>query len=1304
MRDYTPDESYVFALVAADALVVLAGDERLRASSDALDGFIITPYETATERALQLEISTRGPIVLRLEPRETSGHPWREGWALELEAVLPNGAKQSLGVLRPGEDLALVGPILAGELRASMRFGRRAIERTLGNRTVRVPLTDEAFYKHTRASSGQPRDAATARHWAVPTRVELAPYWELDLGQARYVARVSLTLADIPVGSRARISTFTYPDIHLEPPPGCFERVVELSQTNDAGRCVVELDLREVARFVRVTLLPPEGPASLWVLGASVLAAELFAETLWDTYERSLALFARRPLVLDRAEDDSGKAPWRYVPTLTYAEVHLEALSAASVLSAMVADLPMQERREPRARDRRTIGIALAGCATWIALDLACVHEGFIVLPLPPAPGATTREILELTKPDIIVSEPEELAAWQAELGNAGVVGARVLGRDELASRVEEAAPREARDPYPESALYTLLFTSGSTGSPKGAMRSFESFHKVLKDAATAQPCVHLAFQPLTHVSERTFIMIVFTSGGSIAFSRSTRSAPPQLMEELRALEPTVFSSVPRIFDVLYSTYERRKGALLAEGLDSAAADGAALSEARQTFGGRLFAIGVGSAPVSPTVFAFIKRCFADIWVTEGYGSTEVGTIAIDGRVRSNVDVKLKRAPNAGDEPSPRSSDDTERGELWVRSSHAIDGYFAVAATAFDEDGYFPTGDLGERDPDGRIRVVGRTRNTVKLAQGEFVSIEHVEGALVTAPVVDRVFVHASAGASSVSAVVLPQAEVLGAALGRVGAALAELVADARAEGVVRAALAEAARAAGLSAWEIPGAVLLTAVPFTAESGLLTDSGKLARKALRERFASQAPAELDEPGLAGDLARVSSTVLGRTVRADEALLSSGALDSLATAELLSAFRATLGLEVPLSIWFSARTLRDVADGLRAELRNDALQLARADMAVSVTTSELAPRAAPRKPLTVLLTGATGLVGKFILDAMTDPEGPVRAANEWTVYCLVRANDDEAARARLEVVMRALGRANDLSHVKVIAGDLGRARLGLSEARWCALAAELDAIVHAGAEVSWLASYAALREPNVLGTLSLLELAATARPKPLHFVSTISVVPRGGLEGDRLPFEALAGASPYVLSKWVAEEHVWRAFAAGLDGAIYRPSMVSGHSRRGAGNPRDFIHRYMAAVRDLGVYLDLEDEPFDMTPADFVAAAVSLSIADNPVGDRRALHLVNVDQSMSYAALGQSLVRAGVHARPVDYSEFRARLLERGSTTGLGALASFFPAQGFALRTTAYNVEATDARLAALGVRRPIIDDLTVAAALVSLST
>ena len=259
--------------------------------------------------------------------------------------------------------------------------------------------------------------------------------------------------------------------------------------------------------------------------------------------------------------------------------------------------------------------------------------------------------------------------------------------------------------------------------------------------------------------------------------------------------------------------------------------------------------------------------------------------------------------------------------------------------------------------------------------------------------------------------------------------------------------------------------------------------------------------------------------------------------------------------------------------------------------------------------TVLLTGATGFLGAHLVESLR--------ARGLDVVCLVRvagdARGDDAAQARLARVL-AERRIPDpgapaarRGSVRAIAGDLAAPDLG-----GLAGLGSIDAIVHAGATVSWLASYPALRGPNVLGTLALLELAA-ARGIPLHHVSTISTAPADGDEDSRLDLPAALTSTPYGLSKWIAEEHVRRAGVAGVPVAIYRPAMIAAHTERGLGNRDDFPTRYMAGCLELGRYIADEAAVIDLTPVDFVAAAIAALVVAHPRGGG-VHHLTNTDQS------------------------------------------------------------------------------------------
>jgi thioester reductase-like protein len=252
---------------------------------------------------------------------------------------------------------------------------------------------------------------------------------------------------------------------------------------------------------------------------------------------------------------------------------------------------------------------------------------------------------------------------------------------------------------------------------------------------------------------------------------------------------------------------------------------------------------------------------------------------------------------------------------------------------------------------------------------------------------------------------------------------------------------------------------------------------------------------------------------------------------------------------------------------------------------------------------------------------------------------------------------------------------------------------VDAIVHAGATVSWLASYAALRGPNVHGTRKLLELAARAGI-PFHFVSTISTAPATGDETTTLSFAEAAAGTPYGLSKWIAEDLARRAGAA-----VYRPAMIAPATDTGIGNRDDYLHRYMHGCLELGMYIDRDDARIDFTPVDHVAAAIAGLVRSS----RResTTHIVNLDRSPTFAGLGRSMVAAGAALRAVPYSEFRTALVSRRGSR-LHALIAFFP-ETFVLGMGPWPCASSRTALAALGIEPPAIDDAYLARVLRAMS-
>jgi thioester reductase-like protein len=270
----------------------------------------------------------------------------------------------------------------------------------------------------------------------------------------------------------------------------------------------------------------------------------------------------------------------------------------------------------------------------------------------------------------------------------------------------------------------------------------------------------------------------------------------------------------------------------------------------------------------------------------------------------------------------------------------------------------------------------------------------------------------------------------------------------------------------------------------------------------------------------------------------------------------------------------------------------------------------------RPPAAVLLTGATGFLGTYLLAELLR-----QTASE--VFCLVRAASAEEGAARLRRSLEAheVWDESAAARIRVVTGDLGRPRLGLPAVELDRLAAGIDLIVHNGAWVNASMPYATLEPINVLGTEELIRLACRARPKPLHLISTFDVfyAPEYSRldvieEDDPLAFPHGA-ASGYAQSKWVSEKKVAEARRRGLDISVHRFGRVSWHSRSGIWNPDDTLRRVLDACLEIGGVPDLE-VGLALTPVDFIArAVVALALAGDAGaggsgGRGRNFHLLN----------------------------------------------------------------------------------------------
>ena len=341
--------------------------------------------------------------------------------------------------------------------------------------------------------------------------------------------------------------------------------------------------------------------------------------------------------------------------------------------------------------------------------------------------------------------------------------------------------------------------------------------------------------------------------------------------------------------------------------------------------------------------------------------------------------------------------------------------------------------------------------------------------------------------------------------------------------------------------------------------------------------------------------------------------------SLAAAQLSSQVEQGFGVHVSMPLFMEDPT----PGGLLGRIE----QLQRDGTAGAVTTvddliadavldPEITPQPAEGVPTLrdagdVFLTGTTGFLGAFLLDALL-------ARTQARVHCLVRPRGDTMEAIEANLRRYGLWKPERAERIVPVPGDLGEPLFGLDEGGFDALAREVDLIIHPGAVVNLVYPYSGLKAPNVGGTREILRLACRHGARPVHYVSTNGIFPPDmGLCEEDVDLDGIAGERDdgYGQSKWVAEKLVREAEKRGLPVSVYRPGNVSGHSETGASNPRDLLGAMIVESLRLGCAPEIEDWRMEMTPVDFVAAAM-VHIASDPDAYGGTYHLANPEPPLA----------------------------------------------------------------------------------------
>lgn len=346
-----------------------------------------------------------------------------------------------------------------------------------------------------------------------------------------------------------------------------------------------------------------------------------------------------------------------------------------------------------------------------------------------------------------------------------------------------------------------------------------------------------------------------------------------------------------------------------------------------------------------------------------------------------------------------------------------------------------------------------------------------------------------------------------------------------------------------------------------------------------------------------------------------------------------------------------------------------------------------------RPARILLTGATGYLGAYLLAALLE-------RSDATIVCLVRAADAPSGLARLQANLARYELDADFSRVDVVTGAVEEPRLGLGEATWQALAEDIDAIVDAAASVNFLSPLDHLLPINVGGPLNLLRLAAATRPKPLHLSSSYSVFNETSYRGvtnvteDPLVGDGRGFRGAYPASKWIAERVGDLARERGWNVTAHRLGYLWGDARTGRSKPSDALTLNVRACLAMGMAQDV-DFLMHITPVDFAAAAIA-EIALAPAHANRHYHTLT-ETPITWRAFVHCMRAHGHAVELVPFAAWQAAL--RGALaahrefTSLALGASFDPERSARINITGMHFDTSRLRraLAPTGVACPPLD-------------
>lgn len=405
---------------------------------------------------------------------------------------------------------------------------------------------------------------------------------------------------------------------------------------------------------------------------------------------------------------------------------------------AQVADMVLKFVSALRAQGLQPgdkIALVSKNCAEWFITDLALMMGDYVSVPIFPTAGAETIEycIEHSESKAVIVGKLDdgtavsEVLTKHPELITISLpYSSAPACQFEFSELIAKASPSNERPQHYDEKIMSIVYTSGTSGTPKGAMLSYGAFswsaQKLIEHIGIQENDKLFSYLPLAHITERVYIFGSSIAGGvQTAFPESLDT----FIEDVKMHRPTLFISVPRLWALFQQRIQDKmpqkklnfllKIPFISGIVKKKIIEGLGLDQGR--------VLGCGSAPVSPALLSWYHSI--GIHITEAWGMTE--SFAYSTLNYPFRQDKIGSVGNAGPGIELKIAADEE---ILVRSKGIFSGYYKneeATKECFTEDGWLHTGDIGSLDSEGYLTIQGRKKDTFKTAKGKFVAPVPIE-------------------------------------------------------------------------------------------------------------------------------------------------------------------------------------------------------------------------------------------------------------------------------------------------------------------------------------------------------------------------------------------------------------------------------------------------------------------------------------------------------------------------------------------------------------------------------------------------